>query len=300
MLKNYKSIAAAACLLGALTAPTVSFAGVQMSSGKEAKDLVEETKQSCISGDIGVNFVTAYYSRGIIQENQGVIAQPYLDLYLKLYEGTGFINKVTIGAQLWSSIHENRTAAAPGSELSEWYEFDYYVPLAVTFAKNFTLTTSYYEFDYPAANNIEPQRSVNFNLAYDDTDILGPFALHPHATVLYNFQGVAGLGQTSALYYEFGIAPGFCLLKDSMTPLTFSFPLTIGLGDDHFYPNEPYGFFSAGLTVAMPLKFVPECFGTWTITGGATYMNLGQATAAVNSHQDEHIVIGTAGIGMAF
>ena len=79
----------------------------------------------------------------------------------------------------------------------------------MTFAKNFTFTASYFEFDSPASF-FDTARSLNFNLAYDDTDLLGKFALHPHFTYLRELMapGSAGL-QKNGNYYEVGLAPGF-------------------------------------------------------------------------------------------
>ena len=150
---------------------------------KESKDLKQQCKESCISGDLGVTMPTEYITRGIVAENQGVIAQPYLDLYFKLYEGTGFINKVSFNFGLWSSIHSHVQPDGSTDTTRNWYEFDWTPGIAVTFAKNFTATLSYFEFDSPASA-FDTARSINLNLAYDDTDLLGKFALHPHVTYL--------------------------------------------------------------------------------------------------------------------
>ena len=37
--------------------------------------------------------------------------QPYVDLYFKLYEGEGFLNKVSLNLGLWSSINSRKTDA---------------------------------------------------------------------------------------------------------------------------------------------------------------------------------------------
>ena len=80
---------------GILSVPAISFAGTE-TAGKEAKPVVEQVKESCITGDIGINVVSQYVSRGVIFENQGAILQPYADLYFKLYEGEGFLNAVSL------------------------------------------------------------------------------------------------------------------------------------------------------------------------------------------------------------
>src|SRR4029078_10638688 len=80
--------------------------------GKEAKSVVEKTKESCISGDLGINVVSQYVSRGVIFENQGAIVQPYADLYFKLMEDeSGFLNKVSLNLGIWNSFHSRHTDA---------------------------------------------------------------------------------------------------------------------------------------------------------------------------------------------
>jgi hypothetical protein len=59
-----------------------------MSSGKESKPVVEISERSCITGDIGINVVSQYVSRGVIFENQDAIIQPYADLYFKSMKET--------------------------------------------------------------------------------------------------------------------------------------------------------------------------------------------------------------------
>jgi hypothetical protein len=300
MLKKPKlKIAALAAILLGASLPATGFAGVETTDGKsDGKTPVEETTKSYISGDIGVTVTNAYYSRGILQERDGVIVQPNADLFFKLYEGNGFINNVTLSLSLWDSLHSKQTAHSPGSTVSSWYESDYYVGLAVGFAKNFTLTTSYFEFDYPsgAAN---PQRSVNFNLAYDDSGFLNAFALHPHVTYLYNFDGIAGIGKTDASYFEVGIAPSYTVAPKSSYPLTLTLPVTAGFGDSHFYPTDRFGYLSAGLTLSFPLAFIPKGYGTWTMTFSGLYYILGDDTNNVN-RGDRSTGVGSGTLTLAF
>jgi hypothetical protein len=263
---------------------------------KETKELKEQVKESCITGDLGVTFVSEYISRGLVQQNQGVIAQPYLDLYFKLYEGTGFINKVVVQLSFWSDIGSHVEPVGNQTTVRNWYEFDWDPGIAITFAKNFTLTTSYYEFDSPG-NAFNTARSINVNLAYDDTDLLHDFALHPHFTWLaeLNAPGTAGLNQ-NAFYYEIGIAPGH-----TWGPVTLTIPITVGLGSDGFYNDQTYGYFAAGPQISVPLSFIPECYGKWTFSGGYTYYNLGeQAANAYGTHlsRSQHVFQG--GIGLTF
>ena len=305
-LHKMKFAAVAALALGVLIgAPTLSKAGTEVSGtdGKEGKSLVEETQKSCITGDLGVTFVTKYFSRGIELEDQGVIGQPYADLYFKIYDGgdTAFINNVTVNASVWSSIHSHH----PGntSTTPAWYEFDWTPGIAVTFLKNFTLTTSYYEFDSPN-DSFNIARSINVNLAYNDSDLLGIWALHPHFTVLKELpgggspEGVAGL-RPDGWYFEPGIAPSFTIVKDGTFPVTLTLPIAAGFGAEHFYAGDGFGYFSGGAQVAVGLGFMPKCLGTWTTTIGATYYYLHNNLAAVDNGRYNDWV-GSAAMAVSF
>src|SRR3954468_20291503 len=94
MTKN--SIAKFCLLTASLVAlPTLSFAGKELIAPKDKVPL-ETVKESCITGDLGINVVSQYTSRGLIFENQGAILEPYADLYFRLYQGEGFVNKVSV------------------------------------------------------------------------------------------------------------------------------------------------------------------------------------------------------------
>jgi hypothetical protein len=277
---------------GILAMPALSMAGTEMSDTKETKQVVEPAKESWITGDIGVTFVSEYISRGLVLENQGAIGQPYLDLYFKLYDDpNGFVNKVTFNFGLWSSIHSHPQTM--GTTTDAWYEFDYTPGIAVTFAKRFTLTASYFEFDSPA-DAFNTARSINGNLAFDDTDFLGAFALHPHVAVLAELSapGAAGLDK-NGWYYEIGIAP-----SHTFGPVTVTVPVTVGLGDHRFYAGDTFGYVSAGVNLSTPLSFIPSKWGAWTLSAGYTYYDLGDnvADATATGHNTQHVFSGAIGL----
>jgi hypothetical protein len=278
-----------------------AIAGPEASPSQPMKTAALEAKvaEPIWNGDLGINFVSAYIAFGILQENKGVIAEPYIDVYHTLFQGDGWISKVTLGIQLWSSIHSEETLANRGSSVAAWYEFDYYVPLAITIAKRTTATFSYLEYDFPNGA-FTPQRGVQVNIAYDDSDLLGALALHPHALVLYNFDGVLGAGKSHAWYGEIGVTPGFTVAKKTTYPITFTFPVLLGFGDAHFYPGDAYGYFSATGNVGVPLAFLPKSFGAWTANAGFTYYHLGNATAEINANRDHNAYVGQIGVGLTF
>jgi hypothetical protein len=320
------SIATICALAAGVLIPSLSWAGTEIApAGKEVKNVIEQTeKESCISGDIGINVVSQYVSRGVIFENQGAILQPYADLYFKLYEGEGFLNKVQINLGIWNSFHEEKTDAGiadgspgsgrGGSTTDSWYEFDFTAGISFTFAKNWTFTPSYYTFLSPN-DGFSTFQGLNLKLAYDDTDLLGKFALHPYVQVLFELENKAGTGADEGVYYEVGIAPSF-----PVGPLTVTLPVTAGFGSNDFYgslnestgliENEEFGFVSGGVNLSYNLTFIPECYGTWTVSAGYTYYHLGEGTRDFNTPQrggavrssegDENEHVFSAGLVVAF
>jgi hypothetical protein len=283
--KHYITLAAAA-LLG-LSGLSHAFAGTETADGKEAKQPAAPCPVSYITGDFGVTFVSEYDSRGIPQPAQwkGVIAQPYLDLYIKLYSGTGFINSVSAQLSFWSDVGSNHDTAT-NADARDWEEFDWDPGFSVTFAQKFTLLVQYYEFDSPAGA-FGAARSINGTLTYDDSGLLGLFALHPHFTVLYELgsAGWAGINP-KGWYYELGIAPGYTFLPKSTYPITLSIPFTLGLGSSGggtgFYGNNNFGYFSVGPSISVPLAFIPSGFGSWTVTAAYTYYYEGTTVREFN------------------
>jgi len=339
MVKNKTKIAAlfaTLALCGFAAVPTTVKAGTdETATGKESKSVVEEAKKSYISGDLGVTFVSTYYSRGILQGPQGKAgfdAQPYLDLYFQLYAGTGFVDKVTLNLGLWSNLASDTKPSLGGPVtrgLSTWTEFDWMPGVSFVFAKNFTFTVSYYEFDYPAQGGL-PSRSINTTLSYNDADLLGMWALNPHVTFLQEVAGDqngghTGLGIGSVLpngtirgtdklgqYYEVGIAPAFTFMKSSAYAPTLTLPITAGFGSNGFY-GTGFGYFSAGGTISVPLAFIPSGFGSWTANFGGTYYYLGTNTARANGQYssgfnpvtqrggvDHDAGVAFAGVGLTF
>jgi hypothetical protein len=261
--------------------------------GKEVKKVIEAAKESCITGDIGVAAVSQYITRGVVLENQGAIIQPFSDLYFKLYEGDGFINKVSLNLGIWSSLHSRKTDAglASGSTTSStrnWYEFDYTIGLATTFENNFTFTPSFYEFLSPN-DGFSTFYGLNLNLAYNDSELWGGgFALNPSVTVLVELENKAGTGGDEGYYYEVALNPTF-----AAGAVTIAVPLKAGFGSNDFYGSlntttglivdDAFGYFSAGVIASAPLSFISECYGTWTVNAGATFYYLGDGTSDFNT-----------------
>ena len=63
----------------------------------------------------GIDFPTAYMFRGIFQEDEGFITQPFVDLGIALYSGNGDLKAVSANVGNWDSIHSGPS----GSEVND-------------------------------------------------------------------------------------------------------------------------------------------------------------------------------------
>ncbi len=293
-----KSVAQICAIAAVVALPTLSWAGTSAkdAQGVKAAPAPQKLQESAITGDIGVNVVTSYYSRGIIQNNHSASYQPYADIFLKTYEGDGLLNKVVLNASIWDSFsnpatwpknYATATKAAPTTK--SWYESDFTPGIALTFGK-VTLTETYL-FYFSPNDQFDTFEGLNSKLAYDDSDLLGAFALHPSVTYLKELVGNGGTNSRKGGYWEAAVAPGF-----SAGPVAVTVPITAGFGTSKFYDKDGYGYLSAGLNLAYTLP-VSKSYGTWTANVGGTYYNINRSAAGGTMSND---VVGSAGIAVAF
>lgn len=279
-----KLLMKAALAMGLLTPVAVSVPAF-------AADEPDPTRN--VSGTVGVTFTTDYISRGLVLENQGVIAQPYGELGFKLLENKEGLQKVTLYGGIWNSLHSEHTDVEgdrPGesSTTDIWYEFDWYVGVSLDFADKFNLKISYWEFISPA-DAFGTSHNLEFRLSYNDAGMWGgDFALNPYGVVFFELDGKAGNGIDEGIYVELGIAPGLPPIGD----VKIAFPIAVGLGFSDFYGNvesdgsvddEVFGYVTAGVVASMPIKFMSDAgFGNWTWSVGGNVYYFGEALEDFN------------------
>ena len=288
-----EAVAASASQPAATVAPAGTSATEQKPSASksvvEDAKKVEEPAKSWISGSVGGALTNEYIFFGLVQDKDTEIFQPYLNLSFSLYEGEGAINAVSFELPLWWSIH-NINKPRPingGSTLKDWYEFDVSPGFSFTIAKNWNFTISDYIYTSPG-DYFATSHNLNLALTYDDSGLLGAFALNPHFYFLQELTNHSGLAYKNGgpyssdapegQYYEFGIAPGHTFAEKATYPVTLTFPATVGFGTNGFY-GQGFGFFSTGVNVSVPLAFIPSAYGSWTTTVGGLYYRLGTNSA---------------------
>jgi hypothetical protein len=274
--------------------------GVVSAEVKATEPSGPNTGKLAFSG--GVDFTTAYFFRGYNQEDQGLIAQPYANLYFKIVDTDSF--KVTPYVGTWNSIHSEDTLANAGGGPDAWYESDFIS--GVDFSSGaFTVGLVYTAYTYPGGA-FETIQELGVKLAWDDSEFqkgkLG-FALKPYVAAYAETSDGNG---SEDWYGELGIAPGlYTFNKDGKYPVAISVPVTVGLGlKDYYFDNdgheEFFGYAGAAVAASVPLPFIPSDFGSWSLTGSFQYLYLNAESLQTINHGEDYELIGKIGIAFAY
>jgi len=254
-----------------------------------------------ISLSAGADFSHAYYFRGILQTNKSFVAQPYGDVTFNLYEGENGLNSVGATLGFWNSFHSRNTVDV--SDPTAWYEVDLYG--GFTFGLFDSLETGVTYTAYISPNNaFSTVQEISFSFSFDDSELLGDFALSPSLLLAAEVKGQADGGSNKGVYLQLGVEPGLTLIESENYPVSLSFPLTLGLSISDYYQNstgddDTFGYFDLGVNVSVPLSFIPADYGSWEVFVRGDFLFLGDNLEAVNDG-DAFEAIGTIGISLAY
>ena len=202
---THRWLAGLGVLLAATLAQAISVAA-QETEETQAIEKTEEAdeEESRFSGIIQADFTNAYFFRGILNERDSFIAQPWAELYYSLYSSEdGIIRDVTIGGGVWSSFHTEETLAQNNPK--SLYEVDWYPLLSLEFPQGLSLTMIYYFYTSPndAWRHVE---ELNFRAAWDDSEVLGRFALQPWVNLAIETHKTS-FGPKEGVGWQMGIEP---------------------------------------------------------------------------------------------
>jgi hypothetical protein len=243
-----------------------------------------------VSLSAGFDITTQYWFRGLAQENQEFIFQPWVEVGLSLYEGDDAspIDSVGLAFGIWNSWHAgpsgigNNTGAGPDM----WYEADLYVGMAIGFADIFEFGVGYTALTSPN-NAFTTVEEIPLSLSVDDSgwwenagiSAPGFEGLQPYVLVALEIDNGADVGPDDGTYFEFGFGPSFTLIDSEDFPVTASIPFTFGFGSNYYEDatgsNDAFGYFDVGLELSTELTFIPAKYGAWSAYVGVHMITLG-------------------------
>lgn len=241
-----------------------------------------------ISFTAGFDITSQYWFRGLAQENQGFIIQPWLDMSVSLIDNDDFSFSTYIGT--WNSVHDNEQSKNPAGtgDGAGWFEADFYIGGALEIkSMGVTLDLSYINLYGPDTGGIFAEE-IDLGISYDDSSLWGDsgFALNPYATFAFEINGGSDNGTNQGTYLELGIEPSFTIIEGS-TPIDLAIPVTLGLGLDDYYEDgqavpgdDTFGFLDIGAVLSMPLP-MPAEYGSWTASVGAHVIFLGDTAETI-------------------
>ena len=259
-----------------------------------------------VSFSTGLDFSHAYFFRGIIQETDGFIAQPYGEIAFELFEDTEGLNTGSLALGFWNSLHSGPSGSGgPSVNTTAWYEMDFYAGLSLGLVGQWQADVVYTQHMSPN-DTFSTVKELALSLAFDDSERMGALALAPYVMLAIETSGNAA-GIDSGAYVEFGVGPGLPL-EDS--PVSLTFPVTLGLSLSDYYQNvdpmvsmvgdnDAFGYFDLGLIASVPLLGVNESYGSWEVSGGVHLLFLGDSLEALNAG-DQFQAIGSFGVSIGY
>jgi hypothetical protein len=250
-----------------------------------------------IAFNMGLDTSHAYFFRGIRQERDGVIVQPYFDTTVMLLEGGDGLNSIAFTVGQWNSFHSSGRGTTTGPHT--WYESDFFTGFTLGL-ENWEAGVSYTAYMSPS-HSFGTVQEIGISLSLDDTGVtMLPLLLHPHLALAVEVHGQADGGASEGAYFELGIEPGLDLAEGS---LSLTVPLTLGMSLNNYYEdggltNDTFGYLDLGLVLGVPLN-VPESFGSWELTGGAHMLLLGRYLESLNGG-NQFQAIGSVGLSIGY
>ena len=262
--------------------------------------LCEETEapnKGRVSFSAGSDITTAYFFRGILQERDGFIWQPYGEVNFKLWESDkedDSWNSFTLFGGSWNSVHSEKTLAS-SSGPSNWYEADVYAGAKTTIFTNTELKGYYIAYTYPggAFNTVQ---EIDTQISFNDSEYLDKFALYPYVLFAAELENSAlGASNTEGGYMELGVGPSFTLIDHESYPLTLTLPMLVGLSIYDYFEspsgeNNTFGYFKGGTVFTVPLAFIPAEYGAWAFKAGAAVYAFGTNLEAYNKGNNPWVV----------
>jgi hypothetical protein len=239
----------------------------------------------------GVDFTSHFISYGADVWGGGHKSSPfgeestifgYTTLSLSINDNlSAFVN-------VWSDLNDN-TESSIGDAVQE---VDFNTGVVYTYEK-FAFTLAHGFWMYAG----DTEHVIDFTVAYNDADMISKgFSLNPSVNVHWRYQGNGGQDEGVAIVP--GLKPSYTFATDSQYPITVSVPMNVAFFSDDFQGGDSgLGFFSVGAAASVPLSFIPDKYGVWSLSGSVTYFNTNDD--AIPGNPEEDFFVTALSIGMS-
>lgn len=257
----------------------------------EGRPVPHEMEAHRLHVTLGLDVTGAYYSRGLRQEDRGILGQPYATVGFDFYRGDDWSWQAYVGT--WNSVHDRKTGAATSDESRRsWYEADAYFGVTAE-AGEWSLGVQYGWFLSPndAFTTVE---ELQLSASYDDSEDLGKWALAPNVTLIIETGDGTSDGQQKGGYLQLGIEPGYDFEQETLESLRFSVPVFVGLSAWDYYQkadgsDDFFGYASIGAKLSADLYSSDE-WGTLSAYVSGNYLFLGDMASEGNDEEDTAFV----------
>lgn len=248
--------------------------------------VIEDVTSPKVSGTIGVDYNSHFVSYGFDVWGAGN------DFYgdeatLNPYAEVGFdFDTFTLTVGSWWDINDN-AAATIGGDIQEQ---DVYYSLGTSY-EDFSFGLTFQHWHYGGG----VEQVLDFSVGYDDSALWGgEFALNPSLLVHKRLSSTNIGGDTNGYAFLIGVEPAFTVVESDEYPIDMAVPVTVAFGDDKFYPDSGFAYFSVGAQFSVPLAFIPAEYGEWAFGAGVTFYS----TDVGNAEDD--FLAGNVGVAMSF
>ena len=214
------------------------------------------------------------------------------------------IEGFSIFAGTWWDVNNN----APPSIGGELQEVDVWIGVGYSY-ENFSFGITYQEWIYAGGT----ENILDLSFGYDDTELWGDsgmVALNP-SILFHKRMGASNIASPpgeseNGWVIVLGIEPSFTVLDSETYPVTLSVPLSLGIfPEDGFHGTQAsgaatdsgIGWFNLGVSVSVPLAFIPSEYGEWSAHGNITYWHTEDDVIA---NPDDDFLTYTLGVSLAF
>lgn len=260
---------------------------------------------SQVESSIGIDVTNQYFFRGILQEKEGVIVQPWADFVFPIWEGKDVALSFNIG--IWNSLHDGSTGSG-GVGMTNHYELDAYAGIGVDLAGNLSGSVTYVVLSSPNSAFATVQE-LDVSISFDDSGLFGGgssrfLGFQPSVLVVFELDGQSDGGGDEGIYLEVGIEPSLVLIDDESQPISASFPVAAGFSLSNYFEgamgsDEFFGFAQGGVSLSTPLSFIPARMGSWSLSSGVSILFLGDNLETINGGDNSEVIV-SFGLGIGF